>query len=166
MKPGLLWWLGIGAVAATLGLSGFWLPAPVPADASPTLFSAIRALRHVKAIAAAPHPTGSAENRPELSFHLAGAVRNGRAADILQPRAQHTPEITCRDSVDGDARRAASGACNPPDAPGDHHRNCAGLRSPDVLRRVFDAADSETGRLDKRRTAQERLIIRSYPARS
>lgn len=38
-------------------------PAPLPADAPPEVFSAERAMRHVEAIAQAPHPTGSAENQ-------------------------------------------------------------------------------------------------------
>ena len=37
-------------------------PAAVPASASPTVFSAERAMKHVLAIAQRPHPVGSAEH--------------------------------------------------------------------------------------------------------
>jgi hypothetical protein len=80
MKP--QWcWLGVGAFAAAHGLSSFWLPAPLPAAAPPTSFSAARALEHVKAIAQAPHPSGSAENRRVRGYVL------GRMRELgLKPR--------------------------------------------------------------------------------
>ena len=82
MKPTQLSWVVFCALAAALGLSSFWLPAPLPAGASPTLFSAARALEHVKAIAQAPHPTASAENRRVREYVLA---QMGELA--LKPRA-------------------------------------------------------------------------------
>jgi hypothetical protein len=57
----LLAWLGIGLVVAL----GIWLqqpPAPVPATAAATEFSAERAMQHVEAIARAPRPIGSANH--------------------------------------------------------------------------------------------------------
>ena len=54
-------WLGIGLVA----FLAIWLqhpPAPVPATAAATEFSADRALRHVEEIARAPRPIGSASH--------------------------------------------------------------------------------------------------------
>src|SRR5438445_13317045 len=56
------WWIGIFLLATAIGLSSAWLPAPLPADAPASEFSATRALAHIEAIAKAPHPTGSAEN--------------------------------------------------------------------------------------------------------
>ncbi len=63
-------WMIFGAAGAAVGLSIFWLPAPLPADAPPTSFSAARALEHVKAIAKAPHPAGSAEDRRVREYVL------------------------------------------------------------------------------------------------
>jgi hypothetical protein len=71
MKPERLWWTGFSALAAALGLSSAWLPAPLPADAPSILFSATRALEHVKAMAQAPHPAGSTENRRVREYVLA-----------------------------------------------------------------------------------------------
>ncbi len=71
MKPERWWWILICAFAAAVGLSTFWLPAPLPVDAPPTSFSAARALEHVKAIAQAPHPTGSRENVRVREYVLA-----------------------------------------------------------------------------------------------
>jgi hypothetical protein len=56
------WWIVIFLLAAALGLSSFWLPAPLDLNAPATSFSAARAFQHIQQIAKAPHPTGSAEN--------------------------------------------------------------------------------------------------------
>ncbi len=71
MKRARLCWIGIGAFAAAVGLSTFWLPAPLPFDAPSGKFSALRAVEHVKAIAKAPHPTGSPENARVREYVLA-----------------------------------------------------------------------------------------------
>ena len=73
------------AVAALLGalLIGFLAsqpPAPVSADAPPGLFSAERAMADVRAIARAPHPTGSAENARVRAHLLARLRQMGLAA--------------------------------------------------------------------------------------
>ena len=49
MKLKLVCYTGFVVLAAALGLSSLWLPAPLPADAPPTSFSAVRAFEHVKA---------------------------------------------------------------------------------------------------------------------
>ena len=54
----LIAWLGIGLVTF-LSIWSQRPPAPVPATAAPTSFSAERAIRHVEAIAQAPRPIGS-----------------------------------------------------------------------------------------------------------
>lgn len=57
-----LWWIATFVTAAAIGLSSFWLPAPLDLNAPATSFSAARAFQHIEQIATAPHPTGSAEN--------------------------------------------------------------------------------------------------------
>src|ERR1051325_3645458 len=56
------WWLITFIFAAALGLSSFWLPAPLDLNAPATSFSAARAFQTIQQIAKAPHPTGSPEN--------------------------------------------------------------------------------------------------------
>jgi CheY-like chemotaxis protein len=58
-------WIHLGvAIAGAILLAIFatTTPRPAPADAPATEFSATRALVHLREIARAPHPTGSAEN--------------------------------------------------------------------------------------------------------
>jgi hypothetical protein len=71
MKQPGLWWIGICAISALVGLSSFWLPKPLPADAPATNFSAARAFEHVKNIARAPHPSGTPENQRVREYLLA-----------------------------------------------------------------------------------------------
>lgn len=82
MKSERMVWMGFAALAAAVGLSVFWLPAPLPADAPVTSFSATRAFEHVKAIARAPHPTGSVANVLAREYLLAEMDELG-----LRPRA-------------------------------------------------------------------------------
>ncbi len=82
MKSERLCWLGLAALGAAVGLSVFWLPAPLPADAPATLFSATRAFEHVQAIAKAPHPAGSAENGRVRDYLMVKMSELG-----LKPRA-------------------------------------------------------------------------------
>jgi hypothetical protein len=64
------WGLGFALVMGLLlGLYATIPPAPQPANAPVTQFSAERAMADVRVIAARPHPTGSAENA-ELRRHL------------------------------------------------------------------------------------------------
>jgi hypothetical protein len=65
-------WLAIFFVAASVGLSSFWLPAPLPPEAPAQLFSAARAFVDISAISKAPHPTGSAENARVRQYLLQG----------------------------------------------------------------------------------------------
>ena len=48
-------------IGLALGVWSLRTPAPLPANAPPTAFSAQRAMADVTAIAQAPHPTGSAQ---------------------------------------------------------------------------------------------------------
>jgi hypothetical protein len=68
-------WLAASAVAALIGLSSFWLPRPLPGTAPLVLFSAGRALEHIKAIAQKPHPTGSTENS-KVRIYLLNTMRD------------------------------------------------------------------------------------------
>ncbi|MFP4015708.1 MAG: M20/M25/M40 family metallo-hydrolase [Halanaerobiales bacterium] len=49
-------------LAVCLSLYGLGTPTPQPSSAAEDVFSAERAIKHVKAIAQRPHPTGSVEN--------------------------------------------------------------------------------------------------------
>ena len=82
MKSQRRCWLGLAALAAAAGLSVFWLPAPLPADAPATSFSAARAFEHVQAIAKSPHPAGSVANACVREYLLARMNELG-----LKPRA-------------------------------------------------------------------------------
>jgi hypothetical protein len=66
--------MAIFMIAAAVGLSSFWLPAPLGINAPATAFSAERAFEHIKAMAKAPHPTGSAENA-RVREYLLGRMR-------------------------------------------------------------------------------------------
>jgi hypothetical protein len=57
-------------------------PAPVPATASERMFSAERAMDDVRAIARAPHPTGSAENARVRDYLLARLRSLGLQASV------------------------------------------------------------------------------------
>lgn len=63
-------WIAVFVAAGLVGVSVFWLPAPLPIDAPANHFSAARAFEHVKAIAKAPHPVGSAENQRVREYVL------------------------------------------------------------------------------------------------
>jgi hypothetical protein len=71
-------------------------PAPVPASAPATAFSAERAFRHVEIIARAPHPTGSAANR---------AVRDYLVAELralgLEPEVQDAVASSPKSGITG-----------------------------------------------------------------
>jgi hypothetical protein len=54
--------LAVAGVAAFFSIYSMRPPAPLPDNAPPGEFSAIRALRHVRHVAAMPHPTGSPAN--------------------------------------------------------------------------------------------------------
>ncbi len=62
MKSSGVLGLTLGSLAVALGLSGAWLPAPLPIEAPENAFSAERAWQHVSAMARELHPAGTAEN--------------------------------------------------------------------------------------------------------
>ncbi len=80
-------WIAVALVAAL----AIWLerpPAPVPASASPTEFSAERALQHVRAIAQAPRPIGSAAHAAARAYILQQLRDLG-----LNPETQKTTAV-------------------------------------------------------------------------
>src|SRR3954470_11024396 len=95
-RPGftaaLLSWLGI-ALVVFLSIWSQRPPAPIPASAGPMEFSSARAIRHVEAIARAPHPIGSGNHAAardyifqELrSFGLEPEVQKTTAASWIAP---------------------------------------------------------------------------------
>ena len=72
--PGLFV-LGFVAVAAVLAVYLYRPPAPLPADAPETAFSAYRALEHNRVIARVPHPAGSRANE-KVRDYLLDALRD------------------------------------------------------------------------------------------
>jgi hypothetical protein len=90
-RPGftavLISWLGLGLVA----FLAIWLlhpPAPIPATAAATEFSAERALQHVKAIAQAPRPLGSANHAAARDY-----IFQQLSALGLEPGIQKTTAV-------------------------------------------------------------------------
>ena len=82
--PGILFLVFL-VVLATLAVVLQKPPRPVPADALPERFSAMRAFEHVQAIAREPHPTGSPANAAVRDYLLAELSQLG-----LSPRVQDT----------------------------------------------------------------------------
>jgi peptidase M28-like protein len=65
-------------------------PATVPADAPPEMFSSGRAMRHLEAICATPHPMGTQESA-EVREYIIGALRAaGLDAEVQQTTALNT----------------------------------------------------------------------------
>ncbi|WP_299759048.1 M20/M25/M40 family metallo-hydrolase [uncultured Pontibacter sp.] len=74
-----------------LSLLSLWLlkpPAPVPADAPATVFSAERAMRHVRQIAQEPHAMGTAAHAEVRNYLLQELEKLG-----LQPQVQETTAV-------------------------------------------------------------------------
>ncbi len=113
-KHGSVIALAIAAAAALFAVYSMRPPAPLPDNAPTNEFSAVRALRHVSRIAAAPHPTGSPANAAAREYLLSafhemgvdaqlqegvGALRRGwyaQAATVRNivarlPGSQHAP---------------------------------------------------------------------------
>src|SRR5688500_7061779 len=83
----LISWLGLGLVAFLT----IWLqqpPAPLPATAPPSEFSADRAFQHLKVIARAPRPIGSAHHGAARDY----IFRQLRALG-LEPEIQRTTAV-------------------------------------------------------------------------
>jgi len=57
-------------------------PAPLPADADPSTFSASRAMTHVEAIARRPHPLGSPEHDRVRDYIRAEIGKQGLVSDV------------------------------------------------------------------------------------
>ena len=84
------------AVAAALVVRANTPPDAVPATAPDTVFSAARAMRHVRAIAVRPHPTGSADHARVRAYILAELRTLG-----LEPQVQQTVGIGTRYAMAG-----------------------------------------------------------------
>ncbi len=84
----------IAAAWAAIESSG--PPAVVPASAPPTEFSAERAMEHLKVIAAAPHPMGSAEHAKVQAYIVSELKKAG-----LEPQVQTATGVTPRYVVAG-----------------------------------------------------------------
>jgi hypothetical protein len=82
------WTIGLCAIAAllllaVLGLGTSGLPAPQPASAPPSVFSAARAMAHLQHIAHEPHAVGTAENAKVREYIVAELKALG-----LEPQIQ------------------------------------------------------------------------------
>ncbi len=84
----------IAAAWAAIGTSG--PPAVVPSSAAPTEFSAERAMAHVTAITAAPHPMASAEHAKVQAYIVGELKKSG-----LEPQVQTAMGVTPRYVVAG-----------------------------------------------------------------
>src|SRR5919198_2687774 len=78
------------AGATLYGALPIGLPDPVPASAPPTAFSSARALAHVRAIAARPHPMGSPANAAVRTYLVEELSTLG-----LKPEVQKATAVTC-----------------------------------------------------------------------
>ena len=99
LSPGitrLLAGAALVAAAAALVVRADTPPAAAPATAPDTTFSAVRAMRHVRAIARRPHPTGSAEHARVRGYILSELRTLG-----LQPQVQHTVGVGTRYAMAG-----------------------------------------------------------------
>src|SRR5437764_5649031 len=98
-------WVAIFVLFALIGLSSFWLPAPLPADAPVESFSAGRAFVDISAIAKAPHPTGSPENARVRQYLFQRMRELG-----LNPREMPgTPNGVAVDNLYGELKGTAEG---------------------------------------------------------
>lgn len=80
-RPGILLLLFLVLLAATAVVLQ-QPPAPVPADAPPERFSAVRAFEHVQVIAREPHPTGSPANAAVRDYLLAELAALGLSPQV------------------------------------------------------------------------------------
>lgn len=91
MTPAIRTAAALLLVAAALVARAMRTPAPRDADAPATEFSVARAMRHVRAIADAPHPSGSATHAA-VRAHLLSELR----AMGLEPRLQEATAVGTR----------------------------------------------------------------------
>ena len=94
LRSALLTGVALLLLCAALVLFASRPPAPLPATAAPTVFSAERALRHVRMIAQRPHPNGSAELVRVREYLVAQLTTIG-----LKPQIQQTTGIGTRYAV-------------------------------------------------------------------
>lgn len=90
--------VGLFVLCATFVALSIRVPAPVPASASATRFSAERALRHVRVIAQRPHPTGSEDNARVRAYLVTELTSLG-----LAPQVQEATGVGTRHRVAGRA---------------------------------------------------------------
>jgi Peptidase family M28 len=91
LRSALLTGVALLLLCAALVLFASRPPAPLPATAAPTVFSAERALRHVRMIAQRPHPNGSAELVRVREYLVAQLTTIG-----LKPQLQQSTGIGTR----------------------------------------------------------------------
>ena len=72
------------------------VPAPLPASAPPTVFSAARAIAHLREIAQRPHPVGSSDHARVQSYLLTTLISLG-----LQPQIQSATGVATQNAVAG-----------------------------------------------------------------
>lgn len=75
---------GLAAIIAVAALA-LWLARaspPKPADADPTEFSALRAMRHVESLAATPHPSGTRAHRGARAYVVGELERLGWRVEV------------------------------------------------------------------------------------
>ena len=76
--------LTVAAAAAFFSIYSMRPPAPLPDNAPPAEFSAIRALRHVRHVAAIPHPTGSPANAAARDYLVSAFHELGIDAQVQE----------------------------------------------------------------------------------
>jgi acetylornithine deacetylase/succinyl-diaminopimelate desuccinylase-like protein len=72
-------------IVCGIALSHQQPPAALPAEVPPDAFSAMRAMKHVAAIAREPHPLGTAAAEPVRTYLLAELKALGFEPEIQQP---------------------------------------------------------------------------------
>jgi hypothetical protein len=90
-RPAAGWKIAGLLIAAVLTTWRYGPPPPLGEKARPVDFSAARAAEHVRAIAAAPHPRGSAENGRVRDYLVAQLQALGLQPEIQRSLAAATP---------------------------------------------------------------------------
>ena len=94
LRKALFTGLALIVICATLAYLSGRTPAPVPETAPPTTFSVDRAMKHVRAIAQRPHPSGSTEHA-RVREYLVTTLR----ALGLEPQIQETTGVGTHNTV-------------------------------------------------------------------
>ena len=103
LRTSVLTLVGLTVLCALLVRDAARPPAPVPASARATDFSAERAMRHVRAIAQRPHPAGSAENARIRAYLLTELRSLG-----LTPAVQEATGVGTRYPVAGQVKNVVA----------------------------------------------------------